>query len=76
MALQISIRKPTPKLAKDIVNGLLYLSGLWALIQPNFNIPEHTAAEINKYLLLGLGVTRFTITFFHWEEKKADTDNP
>lgn len=77
MSLQLSLRKPTPKLAKDIVNTLLYLSGVWALIQPSFpEIPEHTAANINKYLLLGLALTRFTITFFHWDDKKPDTDNP
>ncbi len=78
MALKLSIHKPTPQLAKNIVNVLLYLSGLWAIIQPQFpDMSEHLVSNINKYLLLGLAATRFTISFFHWEDaSKPDTDKP
>lgn len=76
MALKFSLTKPTPQIAKDVVNGLLYLSGIWAVIEPQFpGMPATTAADINKWLLLGLALTRFTITFFHWDDSsKPDTD--
>ncbi len=67
MALKLSLKKPTPEIAKQVLNTLLYLSGAFALLQNNFDIPEHVAAEVNKYLLSGLALVRFTINFFHWD---------
>lgn len=59
---------PTPTWMKSIFKGLLYLSGLWAIIVPlATNIPPSIQATIDHWIVIGLAVLRFTISFFHYD---------
>ncbi len=68
-----NINKPTPSWMKKIFNGLLYLSGLWAILAPVLtNIPEAVLNSVNQYIVMILPILRFTISFFHYDYSVDD----
>lgn len=72
-----SLSKPTPPILRNVIRFVMFLSGLWALLQPQFaDLPEHAIAAINKWLLVGNTTVYFASKFFGWNVDKPDTDNP
>lgn len=67
--------KPTPKTLKIVFNTFLYLSGAWIFIAPAFNLAQPVLNLINKDLLTGLALMKFTISFFHYDYE-IQTDTP
>lgn len=64
-----NIGKPSPSWMKNIFKGLLYVSGLWAVLGPTCtNIDQHILDSINAWILRGLAIMRFTISFFHYDD--------
>lgn len=62
------ITNPTPLWAKYIFRAYTFLAGLWAILAPNITtIDEHTMAEINKWILIGVPVIHYAIKFFGWD---------
>jgi hypothetical protein len=59
---------PTPHPAKVVFRIILYLSAIWAVISPSVTeLPAHTLASIDKYLLLANAIINVTIKFFGWD---------
>lgn len=64
------LNNPTPVYAKQVFRAILYLSALWAVISPSVTeLPAHTLASIDKYLLLANAIINVTIKFFGWDFK-------
>jgi hypothetical protein len=62
------INNPTPRTAKNVFRTILYLSAIWAVISPGVTeLPAHTLATIDKYLLLANAVINVTIKFWGWD---------
>lgn len=58
--------KETPHQLKLVFRIVLYLSGLWTLLAPVLtNIEEVMRGKIDHWIVIGLMVMRFTISFFH-----------
>lgn len=59
---------PTPTIVKNVFRTILYLSAIWAVISQSVTeLPAHTLASIDKYLLLANAVINVTIKFFGWD---------
>lgn len=64
------LSNPTPIWIKYIFRTYTFLSGLWAILAPQItNIDEHTMAEINKWLLIGVPIMHYAIKFWGWDYK-------
>lgn len=62
------VTKPTPRWMKQTFNALLYVSGGWALFSNMLSgIPQPILDSIDHYILEGLALLRFTISFFHYD---------
>lgn len=72
------VSNTTPLVFKYIFRIYTFLSGLWAILSPNFSgINEHIVSEINKWLLIGVPIMHYLIKFFGWDySDKPDTDMP
>ena len=72
------LTKPTPAALRNVFTAFLYLSGIWVFIAPLFNIPTPVLDHINKAIVEGLAVVKFTISFFHYDYQpdiNAQVDN-
>ncbi len=62
----------TPKGIKIFYRTLMFLSGLWALLEPYFpNIPVKIAHDIDKFILLGNVVIYYVCQQFGWVVPKT-----
>ena len=74
----VGLTKPTPTVLRNIFTAFLYLSGIWVFIAPVFNIPAPVLDHINKGIVEGLAILKFTISFFHFDyqiDANAQVDN-
>lgn len=70
------LTKPTPPVLRNIFTGFLYLSGIWVFIAPLFHVPSPVLDQINKAIVEGLAVLKFTISFFHFDYQEPPIQNP
>ena len=62
---------PTPKAIKISYRALIFLQGLYALIEPEFNIPQHVSYLVLKYVALGVTIIYFICQQFGWTKPNA-----
>ena len=64
----------TPKAIQIAYRVLIFLQGLYALIESNFNIPQHQSYLIMKWTALGVTLIYFICQQFGWTKPTASTD--
>lgn len=70
------LNKATPKWANYVVNGVMYLCGIWAIIQHmKLGVPQTAISSINEWAIASPLLVHFTTRFFGWENN-AGSDNP
>lgn len=71
------LNKTTPKWANTLVSMVMYLCGVWAIIQHmNLGLAAATISSINEWAIASPLLVHFTTRFFGWDNNKPDTDNP
>lgn len=69
------LNSPTPKYLKNFFKAFLFLSGAWAIIAPAATqIPAGVQADINKWIIVGLALMRFAISFWGYDYKIEPND--
>lgn len=61
-----AIKGPTPKAIVFTYRVLMFLSGVWILIEPQFHVPQKISYSIAKWTVLGINIIYFSCQFFGW----------